>query len=177
MAFTVDTDDLGALSDPPAPGEYHIAFTEVDEEGGNSGEMVVEMEVLAGTIEGMEGRTHRMYYPHTTNFSKFIHRLALVSGLVTQEQLEAAKKEGAGIEYDFSKIVGRQAMIRLHEDEYQGSKRLKMAPFHIWSVEDPTCARWPKHEKMLKKAGYTVDKPAKSEPAKSGKSELDDLVL
>ena len=182
MALQIGTDDLGKMEDPPAKGNYHVAITVVDEEGGNSGEMIVDMEILAGTTPQQEGRIWRAYYPPTIAFAKFFHRLAISTGLTTMEEVKKAELEKRGITYEFTKMVGRQLMITLHDEEYNGETRTKMAPFHVWSVIDPKCASWPKNEKMLKKGGYEIAKAeskttAKHETIPANESLLDDINI
>ena len=177
MALTIETEGVGAIADPPIAGNYHVSIASVDEEGGNNGEMIVDFEVLAGSTKGMEGRNHRAYYSQTTAFAQYFHRLAVIAGLITAEDLAKKIDAKEAIEYDFTKTVGRQAMITIHEDEYNGKKNLKMSPFHIWSVEDPTCQTWPKNEKLLKKAGYKVASKKKGKDKEDEGAELGDLEL
>lgn len=154
-------------ADPPAPGRYHVAIVALDENGGKRNEMVVDFEVLSGTVEGQSGRVQREYFQKTIKAMGRIHQLALACGMVTVEQLKAWKEAGTPPTYDFEgTAIGRQLMIELTEEEYEGKKRVRCG-FSMFRVDDPKCASWPKNAKFLADAGIKVPdaKPAVDDKA------------
>lgn len=182
MALEFDTDVDTDFSEPPPVGKYHVTTIEVVEEN-DKGNMDLTFEVLAGTIKGMEGRTHRTTFFMTTKMARWFHRLAIVGGLITQKQLDEMKAKGETASYDFTKLKGRQFMVEVTKDKSEdGTKEYsRIQPWHIWSPDDPFCSGWPKNEKWLKDGGYEVQSSGKSSgkqeaPAKSEEELLDGLV-
>lgn len=169
------------FSEPPPPGKYHVVCIDVIEEDDDMN-MVLTFEVLAGTVKHMEGRTKKCIFRDSTKMIKWIHRLAIVGGLITQEKLDDLKAKGEFAAYDFTKLNGRHFMIEITADSYEKDGDTKhverIQPWHVWSVDDPKCANWPKNTKMLQKAGYDVksDSKQESKPAESKPDMLDDIV-
>jgi hypothetical protein len=156
--------------DGPESGRYHVAISAIRENGGNRGEMIVDYEVLAGTTPGQEGRVHRDYFAVTIKAMSRIHQLAMAVGMITAEQIKTLMEANTPPSYDFEGFaVGRQIMVELTEDEYQGKKRVKCG-FGIYSVNDSRVAKWPKNIAMAKAAGFEVN-PGKATPP----SATDDL--
>lgn len=59
-------------------------------------------------------------------------------------------------------IVGKQLVVKLHEEEYQGKKSIKMDGAHAYHVEDPDVAHVPKDAASLKLGGYKLVAPPKA---------------
>ena len=152
--------------DSPAPGRYHVAVVKVDEDGGTDGSMIVDFEVLAGTVPGQEGKSQREYFQKTKAAMGRIHGLAVALGMVTKEQLMQAKATGANLLYEFENQVGKQLHLDLQESTYNGKTRVK-ADFRIYKIDDPKCANWPRNAGMLAKAGIKLAAPT-APPATGG---------
>ncbi|MBR9800281.1 hypothetical protein GYB59_00645 [bacterium] len=142
----------------PDPGKYHMAIVGIDEDGGNRGEMIVDLEVLAGDTPKQEGRVHREYLSKTVKAMKRFHLLAIAIGFTTVEELKAMKERGERPSYDFSKAVGRQLCYELNEEGYNGQKRVK-GGFNFFHLTHPKVEKWPKNAAMLQKAGVAVPPP------------------
>lgn len=166
MVMEFDTDVDTDFSDPPPIGKYHvvcIGFLEENEKGN----MELEFEVLKGTVAGMEGRTKKMIWFHSTKMARWFHRLAIQGGLITQKELDDLKAKREIAKYDFELLKDRQFMVEITEDKGDdGTIYERIQPWHIWTPADPKCAKWPKNEKWLKKGGYEVAAPAKSSSKK-----------
>ena len=149
----------------PAAGRYHVSVVEVDEDGGERGEMIVQYEVLAGSTEGQEGCIHRDYFSKTMKAMGRIHQLAMACKMVTPEQLKELKAKGQSPTYDFRRdAVGKQICVELTDEEYQGKTRVKCG-FAIYAVDDKKVAAWPKNAGMLQSGGYHVEAPKEGEKA------------
>ncbi len=68
--------------------------------------------------------------------------------------------------------VGKQLVVKLHEEEYQGKKSIKLDGAHLYHVSDPDVRDVPKDLAAIKIGGYTVAAPsapsAPAAPAKNG---------
>lgn len=142
----------------PDAGKYHMAIVGIDEDGGSRGEMIVDLEVLAGTTPKQEGRVHREYMSKTVKAMKRFHSLAIAIGFTTVEELKAMKERNERPKYDFTKAVGKQVCYELSEEEYQGKTRVK-GDFNFYHVTHPKTEKWPKNAAMLERAGIKAPQP------------------
>lgn len=62
-------------------------------------------------------------------------------------------------------IIGKQLIVKLHEEEYQGKKSIKLDGAHAYHVTDPDVAHVPKNHDALKLGGYKVAPPPSDKPA------------
>lgn len=62
-------------------------------------------------------------------------------------------------------LIGKQFIIKMHEEEYQGKKSIKLDGRHIYHVTDEMVKDVPKDAASLKAGGYKVEAP-KAAPAK-----------
>jgi hypothetical protein len=154
----------------PEEGCYHFAVVAVDEDGGRSGEMILDLEVLAGTTPGQEGRVHREYLTRTIKAMKRFHSLAIALGFVTVDQLKAMKESGERPAYDFTKAVGRQICAEIVSDTYQGKTKLKCG-FNFYHPTHPRVEKWPKNAAMLKRAGIAVEQAKEADHSVPFKAE------
>lgn len=178
MVMEFDTDVDTDFSEPPPVGKYHVSCVGFVEEN-EKGNMELQLEVLAGTVPNQEGRVKKMVWFQSTKMARWFHRLAIQGGLITQKELDALKAKGEFASYDFEKLVGRQFMVEITEDKGDdGTVYERIQPWHIWSPDDPKCAKWPKNEKFLKKGGYTVTSSGKADDKKeepAGEKVLEDF--
>lgn len=148
-------------------GSYHMRVTHVDENGGNKGEMIVDMEVQAGTTPNMEGRSHREYFSQPkpdqdkekrANTVKRMLLFAIATGLTTAEEYEATKKGGKRLVLHFKDAVGRHLCTKLEASEYQGKTSFK-AGFNLWPIDSPSAAGIPINRGAIAKAGDAAADP------------------
>ena len=142
----------------PDAGKYHFAVVGVDEEGGKKGEMIIDLEVLAGTTPKQEGRVHREYLTKSIKAMKRFHSLAIALGMVTVEKLKEMKEANERPKYDFPAQIGKQLCAELFEEEYNGKPQIKCG-FNFYHVTHPKVEKWPKNAGMLKKIGVTLPDP------------------
>lgn len=158
-----DLDEVGG-SGKVSPGDYHVKITSINENGGQKGEMIVDTEILCGTVAGMEGRTFRLYIPN--EYDKWAMRkqtaLALAAGLFTAADAKAAKAQGKELDPDWQQAVGRQIVICLEPNEYQGKVTTRLAYDNIYAVTDKRASHVPLHAKFLEAAGIKLppERPA-----------------
>lgn len=158
MAFEVPVDDWDGDVTRPNSGKYHVSVIRVEEEGGQRGEMLVDYEVLAGTTPKQEGMVHRDYFSKSAKALKRIHKFAIAVGMITADELDAMKERNEYPTYNFEEdAVGRQLCVELAEETYQGRTSVKCG-FGMFRVDDPKVDQWPKHQALLSRCGYEIDK-------------------
>ena len=144
---TVIPDDFDpeftGFDDPPL-GRHHVLVTDVDEDGGRNGEMVVTYEILASSVENSEGVEFRDYFHKTTKAMKRIHIFAMAVGEVTAEQLKDMKARGASPQYDFSSCKGRHICVETEQHEHEGKNHVRVG-FAIFHPNHPKVEKWRKH--------------------------------
>jgi hypothetical protein len=138
MAIQIPNDELP--DDPTQsfsvkPGTYHVRIADVDEDGGKNGEMIVNYEVLAGTTPDQEASMFKDYYHKTQKASGRMMSFAIAVGLMTLDEYREIKRSGKSIEIEFTDAVGRQMVVDLYEDEYEGKKRTKCG-YGLYRVDD-----------------------------------------
>jgi hypothetical protein len=161
------------------PMRAHLAIVDCDEDGtrlggkNNKGEMVVEFEVIAGTVSGQEAMRHRSYFTKSAAAAWRIHRLAIAAGLITSEQVEAHKKNNTMPVYEFERdLKGRQIFADMVEAENpnNGKKSIKIEG-GLYHLASRTCldkVRWPRNEAMVARSGVTMPTPIQ-QPAVTAK--------
>lgn len=147
---------------PPEPGSYHVIVSHVDASGDQFDGIAVTFQVLAGTVEGMEGRTlnQRFYYDKETGEYQDSHvRLALASGLIEPDS-EA--------DVDWDELVGRQLVIGIEKrsgKDKEGNEKMytNIGNFGlaVWSVKNPAVEGVPKDKAAIKKGRELVASGAK----------------
>lgn len=160
MPFECPTDHIPEQFDSAAPGNFHMQLTSVDEDGGNDGSMICDFEVLAGSVDGQEGKTHREYFTKTLKSLSRVHALAVALGMVTSDQLKAMKSAGQSPVYDFPAQVGKQLCMGLAtETNPNNQKQSIKCGFRMFHPADPIVATWPKNAAMLARAGIVLPTP------------------
>ena len=145
------------------PGTYHLCITHVEENPTKKdGTLIpnaafrVDLEALAGTVEGQKGKTIDLilFYPKSDSkdggafAKKKIERLFLSTCLATQEQLTTP---GVELDIDIADMKGRQIVAKFEEEETdRGKKMLQLAFADIFHVDDPAVAGIPKDAGFLK---------------------------
>jgi hypothetical protein len=147
------------------PGTYHILITNVaDGEGPKGGAIdgfTFEGQVLAGTVEGQEGKTisETVFLPgmdesedSQARANRKVTAFLLASNLVTPAEL------GKEIDVDIDSAEDQQIIVDLErqmaKDEETGkwdveTKFLRIAYSNIYHVDDPRAAKVPKYAEAL----------------------------
>jgi len=150
-----------------SPGRYHLAIVDCDEDGmrlggkNNKGEMVVEFEVLAGSVPNQEGLRHRSYFTKSAAAAWKILRLALAAGLITADEVEKCKAESRFPLIEFERdLKGKQMFAELVENTNPNngkvSARIEGGMFNLTSKQVENKIRWPRNEAMILKSGVKM---------------------
>jgi hypothetical protein len=124
---------------PPAPGRYHAVVKYVDDSFAktygekNNQALIVEFQILAGTVPGQENLTHKeMMFLRDGGPTDQHLRFALVTGLM---------QAGTEADVNFQNAVGRQLIIALEKNtskkdskEYTNLAEYGMA---MWGLNNP----------------------------------------
>ena len=163
----VDPENIGVGGNFPAPGKYHVEVTQVDPDTTSSGgkpQMKVEYEILAGDVEGQEGKTQYDYYAKTPKAFPRALQFAIAAGLTTKEELSAAKTAGTAPRIPFGMAIGRQLCVEIVEEEYEGKTRNKVQ-FGLWHLNDPEAKDIPKNAGKLAQLGDAAPDPMQQQTA------------
>lgn len=140
---TKSVDELG--NSTPLPGKYHALVKDVDETEAITkwNSVVVDFEILAGTVPGQEGKVIREFFPADASKPKGLERLkrfAMSIGLL-----------GAGEAKDvpFREGVGRQLVIEVETNTYQGKTRNRVSWAGIWPLGHGEVRDVPRDAQML----------------------------
>ena len=146
------------LEGPPEPGSYHVIVTNVDASTQKFDGIGVTFQVLAGTVEDMEGRTLNqrfLFNKETGDYQESHVRLALAAGLIEPDS------EG---EVDWGDLVGRQLVIgverRLGKDKEGNEKEYTNVGNYgldVWSIGNAEVANVPKDKAALKRGRELAD--------------------
>lgn len=146
----IETDKIGGF-DKVEPGSYHLEITNVDEDGGDKGEMIVKFEVLRGSVPNQEGKELLVYF--TKSFKEFplriIHAFAIACELITTQQINQHKAAGTSPSYDFTTVVGRQVCANFKANDYNGKVTTRLDGDQIYHPTDKRANHIPVHLKKL----------------------------
>lgn len=160
--------------DRPLPGRYHAAVKdvayfakgadgkqfEVDESDSGAEKVVVNFEVLAGTVPGQAGKVITEYFAISEKALPRLQRLAICTGLLSPGEAER--------EVLFSQAVGRQLVIEVEDNHYTNAagkevKGVRVAYMGLWSLGNAAVADVPKDAEALQYAGAAKPQPAPQE--------------
>ena len=168
MSDSLDMTGIGSADelkgyDYPKAGQYHCSIASFDDSREKVDALRFEIGILAGTVEGQDGKTWKETFwdpnPSHRDGGKFaVKRLAsfaLATGLITKEQL------GSNVEIDWSQIVGRQLVCTIVEytrdgDEGKVYKGAEVGGLKFFSIDDPEVAMVPKDAKAAALLGGEV---------------------
>jgi hypothetical protein len=116
------------------PGRYHVMVTDVIEFPTYAPSAIVaEFTVLAGTIPDQQGRSFREFFQTagkdkagTEAVMKRLQRFAMCLGLMGADEAER--------DIDFKAGVGKQLVIEVIENEYQGRKQSRVSFMGMWPI-------------------------------------------
>lgn len=153
---TKKEEDLRVLG--PLPGRYHVMVKDVDETEALSKweSIVMTFEILAGTIPGQEGKTLREFFSVKETAAKRLNLLAMVTGLLSL---------GEKREVRFSEARGRQLIIEIEEQEYQGKKRARVPWAGLWRLDHPDVKDVPRDAAMTRMASQATAQPTSNAAA------------
>jgi len=130
----------------PAPGRYHVMILDADESGARGNAVIVDFEVLAGTIPGQEGKTFQEWFSLSPKAMPRLQRLALVAQLLAPGAPEQ--------EVEFEAAVGRELVVELEENSYttrNGDKRTstRISWMGLWAPDHPDVADVPRGKAIM----------------------------
>ena len=179
------------------PGTYHCVVTRaMDGEGPKGGQIdgfTAVLSVLAGTVEGQEDKETSLVLfspdPNGTEKSQKWARAKQTAFAVATDLIDL-KNKAANADIDLDEAVGRQLIVTLELNDYNGKSNLQVAYANIYHVDDPRAKKFPKSDEALSlipealrhgadyfeenKAPAPGSQPAKRAP-KLSNSELADL--
>ena len=136
-------DDISGYQ-KPLPGRYHVVVKHVDESFEKFDKIVIDFEVLAGTVPGMEGREVSEFFACSEKSLPRLQRLALCLGLLTPGEPDR--------DVEFSEGVGRDLVIEVEDSEYEKvedgkkvkKKKTALTYLGMWSTANEAVKDVPK---------------------------------
>ena len=164
-------DDISGFQ-KPLPGRYNVVVKHVDESFEKFDKVVIDFEVLAGTVPDMEGREITEFFACTEKALPRLQRLALCLGLL--QPGEADK------DVEFSEGVGRDLVIEVEENNYKTKEgkevnSVRVGYLGMWSTGNEAVTDVPKgklpegggNSGGQAASGSTPSAPTGQQPAKS----------
>jgi hypothetical protein len=147
-------DDFGANN--PAPGLYHAYIKDVDEsEERFPAKVVVEFEVLAGSTPGQAEKTHTEFFSLSEKALPRLQRLAMATGLIGPDEEK---------DVSFNDAVGKDCVVEVEEQMYEGKKRSRLTFMGIWNTDHPKVRDVPKGKEFrYTKEDAAADKAAEAD--------------
>ena len=133
-------DDISGFQ-RPLPGRYHVVVKHVDESFEKFDKIVVDFEVLAGTVPDQQGRELPEFFSCTDKAIPRLQRLALCVGLLKPGQPEA--------DVEFTDAVGRDLVIEVEENNYKTKEgkevnSVRVGYLGMWSTANEAVKDVPK---------------------------------
>jgi hypothetical protein len=136
-------DDIGGY-EKPKPGFYHVVIKHVDESFEKFDKIVIDFEVLAGTVPNMEGREVSEFFACSDKAISRLQRLALCVGLLNPGEPDR--------DVEFTDAVGRDLVIEVEDSEYEKmedgkkvkKKKTALTYLGMWSTGNKEVADVPK---------------------------------
>ena len=154
--FSGDDIDRDGTGGQVAEGSYCFQVTDVVPHTDNSGDMMVEMEVLSGTVPTEVGKKHHEYFrypdPDLSDQANGVRRTILrqlfyALALTSPEELKANPK----FHVDLALALGRMCCGKIKHESYkagngeQKSKAVlfKKGAWDLWALDSPKAAGIP----------------------------------
>ena len=170
MGITLNVDDCDPekIHDSggwPNPGHGMVLITNWDEFGGaNSQAHVLHFDIAAWSNQEDVGKSYKenFFFEDKTGKGHPNRRfmaLAVAAGLITVEELKAAREKKVSPDIDFSKLIGRPIMVVLEHAE--GKKFLNVGEIGLamYHIHDPKIATWPKNTGLVAQKTALVGNP------------------
>ncbi len=155
----LDPENLDTFA-KPLPGKYHILGQKVElekkwdeEKHVEKKTIVFDFEILAGNVANQEGRTSREYISLTGGSMKRAVLFALAAGLVTLEQLQAAKAANVNPKINWKEAEGAQLCVEIEQEAGKKYPRITFGGF--WHVNDEAAKDIPKNAGYAPQGGGT----------------------
>ena len=150
MEFDVP-EELGGSTYLEEAGTYHFAVNEVYEGTSAKGTVIqgftVDLQVMAGTTEGQEGKLLSLAFfnPNLSHKEEAqrIARQAQAAFLIATNLLDPSKL-GSKVSIDLSKAVGTQIIATVDVNDYNGQQNLRLKFADVFHIDDPRTKRMPK---------------------------------
>jgi hypothetical protein len=133
-------DDISGFQ-RPLPGRYHVVVKHVDESFEKFDKVIVDFEILAGTVPNMEGRELNEFFACTDKAIPRLQRLALCLGLLKPGEPDK--------DVEFADAVGRDLVIEVEENNYKDKagkevNGVRVGYLGMWSTNNAAVADVPK---------------------------------
>jgi hypothetical protein len=161
----VDPERIGGMP-IVAPGEFHTQVNAWWDAEPKTGKTVADVEVLAGTTPGQEGKGQWIFFddPNEPGLAQNARlarigerlRFAVACGLVTKEEIKEAKEKKQRLALNMQLAVGRHLIIRVTKNDKTKTKT-KVDGF--WNLHDPEAPKCPMNLGMLEKQGDAAADP------------------
>ncbi|KKL29069.1 hypothetical protein LCGC14_2368840, partial [marine sediment metagenome] len=111
-------------------GFYHVVVSNAEEEA----KLILDFEVLGGQSDQL-GKVLREWIEFSAAAQAY--SFAVAAQLITQAEVEAAKKLRADVTFEPLKSKGRHLVIETDFDEYEGKTRVKVVYKGFYAIDDP----------------------------------------
>jgi hypothetical protein len=133
-------DDISGFQ-RPLPGRNHVIVKHVDETFEKFDKVIVDFEVLAGTVPNQEGRELPEFFACTEKAIPRLQRLALCVGLLRPGEPDR--------DVEFTEAVGRDLVIEVEENNYKDKtgkevNGVRVGYLGMWSTGNEAVADVPK---------------------------------
>ena len=133
-------DDISGYQ-KPLPGRYHVVVKHVDESFEKFDKIVVDFEVLAGTVPDQQGRELPEFFACTDKAIPRLQRLALCVGLLKPGEPDR--------DVEFTDAVGRDLVIEVEENNYKTKEgkevnSVRVGYLGMWSTANEAVKDVPK---------------------------------
>lgn len=160
----VDTSKMDG-SDFAGPGSYHFEVLEFMENDPRNGATWFDSEVIAGTVKGAEGKTHREYLNGAT-----LPQFLVATKLLSKQDIDRHQAAGTSPDIDLEGLaIGRQFCGTLEPETYEGKTRVKLS-FRMWAVDSSRAkgiplnkAKLAEFETLLADADQPFDRPEQAD--------------
>lgn len=155
-------DDLG--KNRPKPGTYLAVVKHVDDTfEKNPDKLVVEFEIISGTVPGQAGKTHSEWYSTEAKHIVRITRLAMCCGIL---------QPGEERDVDLQLLKGKALVICIEEHAYKdklgNDKTGSQITYHgMWPIDHAEVKDVPKDKEALAIIGMRSQQPAAGSAAPS----------
>lgn len=119
-------------------GKHHVFISSVVETVSPKGEpqLQFKFDECPHTANAAPSRSIKEFVPLTGKRMGILGNLLIAVNAWTKEDWEKSQKAGADMSFEESLLVGRQLVIEVSEDSYDGKTRLQVG-FKTFAVTDP----------------------------------------
>lgn len=139
MAITLDMSKDSESREFVTPGRALCEVVDFEEFATKNGSHILKLEVLDHDKNENIGRIHWEYYSSADAAVFRLRHLAVVTGIVSIEDVERARKNNEFLELEFKDAIGKKVFVLFEEDEYEGKIRVVIgnSGTSIYSIDDP----------------------------------------